>query len=107
MADESEQPVPWVFLVAMRGAASAIVPLLADEIIDALGALPVPALDQHRPASHRQQSLALAFDGGFARRDRFVEQGGGLRQVRRDQRSQRNELCAQGVDGFGRQQAIA
>ena len=27
IADDSEQPVPWVFLVAMRGAASAIVPL--------------------------------------------------------------------------------
>ena len=26
MADDSEQPVPWVFWVAMRGAASAMVP---------------------------------------------------------------------------------
>ena len=26
MAEDSEQPVPWVFLVAMRGAASAVTP---------------------------------------------------------------------------------
>jgi hypothetical protein len=27
MADDNEHPVPWVFLVAMRGAASAMMPL--------------------------------------------------------------------------------
>src|SRR5260370_24501462 len=37
-----------------------------DEIIDALGALPVAALDKHRRAAHRQQALALVLDGGFA-----------------------------------------
>jgi len=57
----------------------------AEEIIGALGALPVPALDQHRLASHRQQPPALAFDGGLGGCDLFVEQGGGFRQVRRDQ----------------------
>ena len=39
MADDSEHPVPWVFLVAMRGAASAMAPPLLNEIVDALGAL--------------------------------------------------------------------
>src|SRR4029453_4443863 len=36
-----------------------------DQIVDALGALPVAALDQHRLAPQGQQSLALLLDGGF------------------------------------------
>ena len=107
MADDSEQPVPWVFLVAMRGAASAMAPLGRDEIVDALGALPVAALDQHRAAAHRQQPLALALDRGFVIGNRLIEQRRGFRHIGRDQRCQRNEFCAQRIDGFGCQQPIA
>ena len=60
IAEDSEHPVPWVFLVAMRGAASAMMPSPSNEIVDALAALPVAALDQHGAASHRQQPPALA-----------------------------------------------
>ena len=38
----------------------------AEKIIDALGALPVAALDQYRAATHRQQTLALTLDLAFA-----------------------------------------
>src|SRR3954464_6156054 len=43
-----------------------------DEIVDALGALAVPALDQDRPAAERQQAAPLALDLGLAGRDRFA-----------------------------------
>ena len=107
IADDNEQPVPWVFFVAMRGAASAIVAGRIDQIVDALGALPVPALDQHRLAPQRQQSPALMLDGGFVRRHRLIEQRGGFRQIGRDHRRQRNEFGAQRLDRFGREQPIA
>ena len=61
----------------------------ADEIVDALGALAVPALDQHCAAAERQQTPPLAFDLGLASRDRRVQQCGGLRQIRRDHRRER------------------
>ena len=69
----------------------------AEEIVDALGALPVAALDQHRAASHRQQPLALARDRGLARRDRLVQQRRRFRQIRREQRGARNEFGAQAL----------
>jgi len=39
IADESEQPVPWVFFVAMRGAASAVTPeesIKVQQVLDAI-----------------------------------------------------------------------
>ena len=85
-----------------RGGAGA-----GDEIVGALGALPVAALDQHGAAAHREQALALTGDGAFVRGDGLVQQGGGFQQVRRDQRCLRNEFCAKRIDGFSGQQPIA
>src|ERR1700710_174841 len=48
--------------------------VLADEVVDALGALPVAALDQYRPAANPQQTLALTLDSRFARGYLLVEQ---------------------------------
>src|ERR1700686_4460020 len=50
----------------------------AEEIVDALRALPVAALDQYRRTAHGEQPLALFRDRGFVRCDRLVQQGGGL-----------------------------
>src|SRR6266702_5072488 len=44
-----------------------------DEIIDALGTLAMPALDQHRATAEREQAAPLALDVGFAYRHRLVE----------------------------------
>ena len=57
----------------------------ADEIVGALGALSVPALDQHRTTSEREQPLALAIDRRLAGGDLLVQQAGGFRQIRRQQ----------------------
>ena len=69
-----------------------------DQIVDALAALPVPALDQHCLAPERKQSPALAFDVGLVRRHRLIEQRGSFRQVRRDQRGARNDFGPQRFD---------
>src|SRR4051812_43391125 len=47
--------------------------LCIDEIVAALGALAVPALDQHRATTEREQATPLALDLGFASRKRLVE----------------------------------
>src|SRR5580693_6233558 len=69
--------------------------IAAEEIVDALGALPVAAFDQHRLTTHRLQPFALALDRGFARGDRFIQQRGCLVEVWRDQRGARYQLGAQ------------
>ena len=107
MAEDSEQPVPWVFLVAMRGAASATRAAAVDEIVDALGALPVPALDQHRAAPHRQQPLALMLDRGslVATGSSSKAAASGRFGVMSDARGM--SLVRKRVNGLGRQQPIA
>src|SRR6185437_10037130 len=69
-----------------------------EQIIDALAALPVAALDQDRATSHRKQPRALACDGCLAGRNRLIEQRGGFRQVWRDQRGAWNQFAAQTRD---------
>ena len=53
-----------------------------------------------------QEYAALKRERGLVGGDRLVEQRGGFRHVRRDQRGQRNEFRAQGIDGFGREQRL-
>ena len=66
---------------------------IPDQIVDALGALPMPTLDQYRGAADCDQPLALAFDCGLALRKRLVQQSGGLGKIRRDQRCAGYEFC--------------
>ena len=91
IADDSVQPVPWVFWVATRGAARRGTPCGLDQEVDASGAAAVAALDQHRAGAEREQALGLRAHRGFVGGDRRVEQRRGLRQVRRDQERARDQ----------------
>ena len=60
-------------------------PVVGDEIVDALRAAAMPALDQDRRATERQQTPALPHDVAFAFGNGLIEQPCRLRQVRRYQ----------------------
>jgi hypothetical protein len=49
----------------------------------------------------------LLLDRGFVPRDGLVEQGGGFRQIGRDDRGHRNEFLSQRIDRFRHEQPVA
>ena len=83
-ADDSVQPVPWVFAWRRAAPRAARPPSGVDQQVDAFGPLRVAALDQHGVGAEREQRLGLRAHLVFVCGERRVEQRGRLRQIRRD-----------------------
>ena len=107
MADDSVQPVPWVFLVATRGVASRVNDAGMHQHVDAFGALAVAALDQHRARAAIAQAPGLRQHLVLVARHRLVEQRRGFRQIGRDDQRARNEHALEHVDRFRIEQPVA
>src|SRR5438034_370391 len=78
-----------------------------DQEIDALGAAPMPAFDQHRPRPQREQPLALLAHLALVAGDRRIEQRRGLRQVRREDERARDERALERFDCVGGKKLVA
>ena len=85
MAEASVQPLPWVLTVAIRGAAKRLQASALPEHRRCPAPLAVAALDQHRAGAQRNKPLRLIPHLGLVARDRQIEQGRRLGQVRGDQ----------------------
>ena len=83
MADDSVQPEPWVFLVAMRGAGKPQHFAGLEEKIDAFRAAAMAAFDEHRTGPQAEQLLRLRAHLVFVAGRRGIEQHRGLRQIGR------------------------
>lgn len=70
------------------------------EIVDALRAFAVAALDQDRLRATGHQPLALTNDSGLIGRERLAEEYGSLWQIGRHQRSKRKEVTKQSGHGI-------
>ena len=98
MAEASVQPVPWVFLVATRGATKRTqLPAWTSKIdtFPAGGAIVVKmaALDQHGANAEFQQNLGLSPHFFLVTRLRHIEQRRCLGQIGRDHVRARNQFA--------------
>ena len=108
MADDSVQPVPWVFFVAMRGARQVLERLGVAIDVGAVRPVEVPALEQHRGRPERAGGRAPSpsspsRSGGSGR----AEQHRRLGQVGRDHLGERHQAFADRGDGVGGEQRVA
>ncbi len=107
MAAASVQPVPWVFLVAIRAAAKRTAAVAVTRRSTLSAPLPWPPFISTARAPEGEQALGLAHHLVFGRSRRRVEQRRRLRQIRRHHHGQRDKFRAQRLDRIRRKQAVA
>ena len=107
IAEDSVQPVPWVFCVLTRGAVSQRPPAAVSRKSALSAPPPWPALEQHRPGAARQEPRACAPSPARLGGDRLAEQAGRLGQVRRDDQGARDKSSQDDGDRLVGEQQVA